>query len=57
MKLVEFELLKKDFMNADDNKKIEMYVSAEGLTEDQYTQLLRLFPLNKINDLEAALNS
>ncbi len=55
MKLVEFEMMKREFMGADDNKKIQMYISTEGLTEEQYTQLLRLFPLEKIKDLEKAM--
>lgn len=55
MKLVEFEMLKRGFTNADDNGKIRMYVETEDLTKEQYGQLLRLFPLNKINQLEEAL--
>ncbi|MGE4214512.1 MAG: hypothetical protein AB7E42_07020 [Anaerotignaceae bacterium] len=55
MKLVEFEMMKREFTKADDDGKIRMYVETEGLTKEQYGQLLRLFPLNKINQLEEAL--
>jgi hypothetical protein len=55
MKLVEFEMLKREFAKANDDGKIKMYVETEGLTKEQYGELLRLFPVNKINELEQAL--
>jgi hypothetical protein len=32
-----------------------MYVSAEDLTQTQYKELLRLFPINELKKLEEAL--
>ena len=55
MELTAFESLKNTFMKADTNTKIDMYVSAEGLTQTQYKELLRMFPLNDLDKLEAAL--
>lgn len=50
-----FETFKIKFRHADTDTKIKMYVEAEGLTQAQYKELLRLFPLNDLNKLEAAL--
>jgi len=47
--------MKVKFRLADTDTKINMYVDAEGLTQAQYTELLRLFPLHEIGRLEAAL--
>ena len=37
------------------DQKIDIYVSTEGLTQEQYKQLLRLFPLEHLSKLEDAL--
>jgi len=50
-----FQNLKMQFSLADIDTKIAMYVDAEELTQSQYKELLRLFPLNALNKLEAAL--
>lgn len=55
MELRAFEEFKEDFINADTNKKIEMYISTEGLTQYQYKELLKNFPYNEIDKLEKAL--
>ncbi len=55
MKLVEFEMTKRQFAQADTDGKIQMYIETEGLTKDQYKELLKLFPLNELNRLETAL--
>ncbi|MCQ4727213.1 hypothetical protein NE664_11225 [Anaerotignum faecicola] len=55
MKIVEFEMFKRKFADASDDEKITMYSTTEGLTKDQYMELLRNFPLNKLNELEEAL--
>jgi len=55
MELTAFEKMKLLFRNADVDGKINMYVSAEGLTQTQYKELLKLFPLNELNRLEEAL--
>nr|WP_317359931.1 sulfite exporter TauE/SafE family protein [uncultured Tyzzerella sp.] len=55
MELMEFQKFKEDFINADTDKKIEMYISTEGLTQYQYKELLKAFPYNEIDKLEKAL--
>jgi len=50
-----FELMKIKFRHADTDTKIKMYIEAEGLTQAQYKELLRLFPLEDLNKLEAAM--
>ena len=51
----EFSKMRDQFDKADIEGKIDMYVNAEGLTQDQYKELLRLFPLNELHRLEEAL--
>ena len=55
MERTAFENLKVRFRNADTDTKISMYVEAEELTQTQYKELLRLFPLKELGRLEAAL--
>ena len=50
-----FEDLKMDFADADTETKIEMYVQAEDLTQEQYKELLRMFPMKDLHKLELAL--
>jgi hypothetical protein len=52
---IDFEKVKEEFSQADIDRKVQMYVSAEGLTQDQYKDLLRLFPIDQLGKLEAAL--
>lgn len=56
MDLMDFQMLKEQFKNADTDKKIEMYISTEGLTKFQYKELLKMYPLNELGKLEAALS-
>ena len=55
MELNDFEAMKERFRQADTDAKIDMYVSAEGLSQTQYRELLKMFPLNALSQLEAAL--
>ena len=55
MQFDSFDKVKADFKRADVDKKIELYVTAEGLTGEQYKELLRMFPLSELHKLEAAL--
>ncbi len=55
MERTEFETMKIKFRNADTDTKISMYVTADDLTQSQYKELLRMFPLNDLNRLERAL--
>jgi len=55
MELQAFENLKMKFKTADTDSKINMYIESEGLTQTQYKELLRLFPLKDLSKLETAL--
>ena len=55
MELSAFETLKIKFRHADTDTKIKIYVDAEDLTQAQYKELLRMFPLQDLKKLEAAL--
>ena len=55
MQTTDFSQIKEDFAAADVDGKIRLYVESEGLTQDQYKELLRLFPLEELSKLEDAL--
>ena len=55
MDSMSFQQMANDFRSADLDKKIDLYVNTEGLTQDQYKELLRMFPMNELHRLEAAL--
>ena len=55
MELMSFENMKTQFQEADVDTKIEMYIAAEGLSQTQYKELLKLFPLSALDRLEEAL--
>ena len=55
MELMEFQKVLSEFRDADTSRKIDMYMSLEGLTQTQYTDLLKSFPMNELHKLEAAL--
>jgi len=55
MKLEAFESLKNEFKKSDTDRKIRIYVDSEGLTQHQYKELLKMFPLQDLGKLEAAL--
>ncbi|MDR0999422.1 MAG: hypothetical protein LBL96_01240 [Clostridiales bacterium] len=50
-----FDQMKQEFSNADIDRKVQMYVTAEGLTQDQYKDLLKMFPVDQLSRLEQAL--
>ena len=52
---LDFEHIKEEFSNADVDRKVELYVTAEGFTQEQYKDLLKLFPTDKLSLLEQAL--
>ena len=52
---VDFERIKEEFSNADIDKKVELYVTAEGFTQEQYKDLLKMFPSDQLSLLEQAL--
>lgn len=52
---LEFEKVKNEFAQANIDRKVELYISTEGLNQVQYKELLKLFPFNEIHRLEEAL--
>jgi len=50
-----FEQMKTSFREASTETKIEMYVNAQDLTQPQYKELLRMFPMSALDRLEKAL--
>lgn len=43
------------FRTADLTKKIEIYTTVQGLTVEQYKELLRYFPIKHLGELEKAM--
>ena len=56
MNTKDFKDVKMEFSSADVDKKIEIYTSMEGLTQTQYKQLLKEFPIEHLDKLEKALS-
>ena len=55
MELFQFQELKERFKSMSTDDKINTYISAEGLSQGQYRELLKLFPINELGKLEEAL--
>ena len=52
-----FEDIKKEFINASLEEKIKIYSSTQGLTVEQFKELLAYFPIKHLDKLEEAVNS
>ncbi|MBW4829681.1 MAG: hypothetical protein KZY61_04750 [Clostridiaceae bacterium] len=50
-----FEEIKERFKNASVDGKIQIYTTTQGLTVEQYKELLRMFPLKHLDELEKAM--
>ncbi|WP_168198257.1 hypothetical protein [Crassaminicella thermophila] len=50
-----FEEIKERFRNANVDEKIRIYTTTQGLTVDQFKELLRMFPLQYLDKLERAM--
>lgn len=50
-----FESIKERFKNADVDGKIEIYTTIQGLSVEQYKELLRMFPIKYFDKLERAM--
>ncbi len=50
-----FETIKENFENASVDGKIEIYTTTQGLSVDQFKELLRMFPLQHLDKLERAM--
>nr|WP_312578579.1 hypothetical protein [Sedimentibacter sp.] len=52
-----FEDIKEDFINASLDEKIKIYTSTQGLTVEQFKELLSYYPIKYLDKLEQAVNS
>lgn len=52
---INFEEIKTKFMNADLDEKIRIYTTTEGLSVDQFKELLKYYPIQHLSKLEKAL--
>ncbi len=55
MAVLDFNKLKEDFINADVDEKIKIYTTTEGLTVEQFRELLRYYPIQHLSKLERAM--
>lgn len=53
---VNFEEVKQRFMNADLDGKIQIYTTTQGLSVEQFKELLRMFPIQHLDKLEKAMS-
>ncbi|NLK63738.1 MAG: hypothetical protein GX289_01450 [Tissierellia bacterium] len=52
-----FEEIKEKFINASLDEKIKIYSTTQGLTVEQFKELLAYFPIKHLDKLEEAVNS
>jgi len=52
-----FDEIKEEFINASLDEKIKLYTSTQGLTVEQFKELLAYFPIKYLDKLEKAVNS
>lgn len=50
-----FQEIKDRFIAADLDTKIEIYTTVQGLSVDQYKELLKVFPIKYLDKLEKAM--
>ncbi|QJA09312.1 hypothetical protein HF520_10240 [Romboutsia sp. CE17] len=55
MGTVNFEEIKANFINADLDEKIRIYTTTEGLSVEQFRELLKYYPIQHLSKLEKAL--
>ena len=55
MAVVDFDKIKQDFINADVDEKIKIYTTTEGLSVEQFRELLRYYPIQHLSKLEKAM--
>ncbi len=51
----EFNKIKERFINADLDGKIKIYTTTQGLSVEEFKELLRHFPLQHLDKLERAM--
>lgn len=52
---IQFANIKAEFQKADLEGKIRLYVTTEGLSTQQYKELLGMYPVGELEELEKAL--
>ncbi|MDR0880028.1 MAG: hypothetical protein LBN09_04900 [Clostridioides sp.] len=52
---VNFEEVKRQFIDSDLDNKIKIYTTTQGLTVEQFKELLRYYPIQYLSKLEKAL--
>nr|MBH8131819.1 hypothetical protein [Clostridioides difficile] len=55
MSSVNFEDLKNKIINSDLDEKIRIYTTTEGLSVEQFKELLKYYPIQHLSKLEKAL--
>lgn len=52
---VQFGAIKERFKNASLDEKIKIYTTTQGLSVDQFKELLRMYPIQHLDKLEKAM--
>jgi len=52
-----FEDIREDFINASLDEKIKIYTTTQGLTVEQFKELLSYYPIKHLDKLEQAVNN
>ncbi|MBZ6006524.1 MULTISPECIES: hypothetical protein [Paraclostridium] len=52
---INFEEVKTKFINGDLDEKIRIYTTTEGLSVEQFRELLKYYPIQHLSKLEKAL--
>lgn len=52
---VNFQQVKENFKNASVDEQIRIYTNTQGLTVEQFKELLRMFPIQHLDKLERAM--
>ena len=55
MSVVDFDKIKHEFIDADVDGKIKIYTTTQGLTVEQFRELLRYYPIQHLSKLEKAM--
>ena len=55
MAALDFDKIKQDFINEDVDEKIRIYTTTEGLSVEQFRELLRYYPIQYLSKLEKAM--
>ncbi|TCO79347.1 hypothetical protein [Marinisporobacter balticus] len=53
--MANFQEIKQRFKNASLDEQIKIYTNTQGLSVDQFKELLRMFPIQHLDKLERAM--